>query len=279
MPSEYKMIQAVQNRWPVLKTDGTPGFKKVALDRPVCIVGARSRVHLPLPSQLISKAHAVIIHESDGIYLRDLASRNKTFVNNRAVREVRLRDDDVVRFGPFSFRCHSGFSVTADEEQGKVGELRVVSPRGATRVLPLTKQTFLIGCRYSCDLMLTGDEIGLAHAILFEREGKRFIRDLTSPSGTLLNGSAVREQELNAGDEIRIGTSRITYNSFEGPVAEFSAADAAAEHPASLSPDQLMEMPAGRTRSDDGAQEVGMPWEDSPPMVFEMKPTRRTEGE
>src|SRR5579863_1754361 len=98
MPSEYTMLQAAQSRLPILKTDSTPGYKKIAIDKPVCVIGARSRVHLPLPSQLVSKAHAMIIRDDDGVYLRDLASRNKTFVNERAVRETRLRDHDTVRF-------------------------------------------------------------------------------------------------------------------------------------------------------------------------------------
>jgi pSer/pThr/pTyr-binding forkhead associated (FHA) protein len=277
MPAEYTKLQAIQSRFPVLKTDSTPGMKKVAIDRPVCIIGARSRVHLPLPSQLISKAHAMIIHESDGIYLRDLGSRNKSFVNNRAVREVRLRDDDVVRFGPFTFLCHSGFSMTADEAPRKVGELRVVSERGAVRVLPLTRQTFLIGCRYSCDLMLTGEEIGLAHAVVFEREGTRYIRDLTSPSGTFVNDQPVREAELNPGDQIRIGSSHITYNSTEGPVAEFSAADALMEHPASVSPEHLMEIPRSDPPHTGPARDMPLPWEQTP-LVFEMEQAK-AEGE
>lgn len=277
MPAEYTKLQAIQSRFPVLKTDSTPGMRKVAIDRPVCIIGARSRVHLPLPSQLVSKAHAMILHESDGIYLRDLGSRNKSFVNNRAVREVRLRDDDVVRFGPFTFLCHSGFSMTADQTPRKVGELRVTSERGATRILPLTKQTFLIGCRYSCDLMLTGEEIGLAHALVFQREGIRYIRDLTSPSGTLVNNQPVREAELNPGDEIRIGSSHITYNSTEGPVAAFSAADLLMEHPASISPEHLMEFPAGDRPHAGSAKEMPLPWEPTK-MVFEMGPAKG-EGE
>jgi pSer/pThr/pTyr-binding forkhead associated (FHA) protein len=279
MPEEYTALHAAQNRWPVLKSDTTPGMRKVALDRPVCVIGARSRVHLPLPSQLVSKSHAIIVHESDGVYLRDLASRNRTFVNNRAVRETRLRDSDVIRFGPFSFHCHSGFGMTADSDPKPAGELRVDSERGGTRVLALSKQTFLIGSRYSCDLMLTGDDISLAHAIIFEREGKRFVRDLTSLSGTLVNEQAIREAELHTGDIIRIGHSTMHYGDIEQAVtrSQVTLLDGDGEtNSGSGIPTGDLTVYSDDSHPDPGVSGSGvhLPWEKSPPMVFEMQKGR-----
>src|ERR1700722_15508140 len=103
MPDEYTPSQALEKRWPILVSTNTPGLKKVAMDRPVCVVGARARVHLPLPSQIISKSHALIIQGPGGVWLRDLGSKNHTFVNNKAVRETLLLNGDMIRFGPFDF--------------------------------------------------------------------------------------------------------------------------------------------------------------------------------
>src|SRR5687768_13451840 len=87
-------------RWPMLKPVGPePGGPSVILDLPVCVVGARSKVHLPLDSPLVSKSHALIVDggPDDGIYVRDLASRNHLYVNGSRVREAPLRPADLLR--------------------------------------------------------------------------------------------------------------------------------------------------------------------------------------
>ncbi|MFT3785100.1 MAG: FHA domain-containing protein [Tepidisphaeraceae bacterium] len=53
--------------------------------------------------------------------------------------------------------------------------------------------------------------VSTVHAIILESDGKRFIRDLQSRTGTFLNGKKIHQEELNFGDEIRIGLSTIKY--------------------------------------------------------------------
>ena len=47
--------------------------------------------------------------------------------------------------------------------------------------------------------------------MIFAWEGKCFVRDLWSRSGTFVNGKSVHEQELMPGDVIRCGETDITY--------------------------------------------------------------------
>src|SRR5262249_18333158 len=158
----------------------------VVIDRPVCVIGARRLVHLPLSAASVSKAQALIVCEAAGVYLRDLASRNQTFVNDQAVREARLETGDVVRFGPHAFQCEGGFDRSAEDAPLAEVELWVNSGGEATsrQMIPLDQYTFLIGSRYGCDLLLNGPDIALAHAVVFVRDGKRYIRDLSSHTGT-----------------------------------------------------------------------------------------------
>jgi pSer/pThr/pTyr-binding forkhead associated (FHA) protein len=217
MPVEYSLTQATEKRFPIFVTNDTPGITKVAMDRAVCVVGARAKVHLPLPSQLVSKAHAIMIGGPGGVWLRDLGSKNHTFVNNKAVREVRLLNGDWVRFGPFNFRCSMNFDATADVKPLPTGELRLDAGRTTPpRVFAMTKQTFLIGSRYSSDVLLQGDDVNMAHAVVFVRDGRRYLRDLDSFAGTFVNGNPIREAELNPGDEIRIANSRMVYHLPQG---------------------------------------------------------------
>src|SRR5438309_3398757 len=52
-------------RWPILKQLAPDtGGRAIMMDRPVCVVGARSRVHLPLRSSLVSRAHALVVNDA-----------------------------------------------------------------------------------------------------------------------------------------------------------------------------------------------------------------------
>lgn len=54
-----------------------------------------------LDNQVISRCHAVIECESDGVYLRDMESANGTLLNERPAKRERLKDGDQVRVGKF----------------------------------------------------------------------------------------------------------------------------------------------------------------------------------
>jgi pSer/pThr/pTyr-binding forkhead associated (FHA) protein len=55
----------------------------------------------------ISSRHAEIMVERGSVHLRDLQSRNGTFVNGARVRDAALTDGDRIRFGTteFVFKC------------------------------------------------------------------------------------------------------------------------------------------------------------------------------
>ena len=46
----------------------------------------------------ISRHHAEIIHNEDGLFVNDLGSKNGTFVNNERIESKSLKPDDVVEF-------------------------------------------------------------------------------------------------------------------------------------------------------------------------------------
>lgn len=73
----------------------------------------------------VSKAHATFVEREGSCWLRDLGSTNGTFVNGVRVSEHRLRDGDVVQFGPVEFRFR-----TRNEEAPSVVN--------ATQALPIT---------------------------------------------------------------------------------------------------------------------------------------------
>ena len=61
--------------------------------------------------------------------------------------------------------------------------------------------------RGMCDVMIKGDDaLSKKHCELFEKDGKVFVRDLSSSNGTRVNGVKTNEEELCDGDELCIGS-------------------------------------------------------------------------
>src|SRR6185503_15081512 len=92
--------------------DGELTGRRFQLDAP-CLVGRSPYNHVVLDDTRISRQHAKISPESGGHVVYDLNSSNGTFVNDVQVTRERLTANDIVRFGPFSFR----FERDAESDQ------------------------------------------------------------------------------------------------------------------------------------------------------------------
>ena len=67
---------------------GVPGVQAFPLDQDVSLLGASQSSDIFLDNPYVSRMHAQIVQEQDGWAIRDLDSKNGTFVNG-----VRLRDE------------------------------------------------------------------------------------------------------------------------------------------------------------------------------------------
>lgn len=240
--------------WPILEPIQAEGvLRPLALTKEVCVAGAREAVNLKLSSPLVSRTHALFVADRDSIYLRDLASRNHTYLNDEPIREAVLRNGDVIGLGPMTFRCQSGFDrpYESDELHISPGELRLESDD--TR-FPLTGRTALIGSRRDCDILLRGDDVDPAHAVIYQREGRRYIRDLRSHSHTLVNNEPVKDAELQPGDRIQIGDAHLIYHLECSPVETDIPFDLEEQIPLALDED----VPSGDSQS------VPLPLDDVP---------------
>jgi pSer/pThr/pTyr-binding forkhead associated (FHA) protein len=224
-------------------TGGGAGGRVICINRPVCVVGSQMPVHLPLSSAMVSRSHAMIVTDAEGVYVRDLASRNRLYVNGKPVSEADLGNSDVVRMGPFTFLCRSGFRAAGGTGQRRdgsavrfanrklraaAGRLQMIDEHGGDPV-PLAARTMLIGRRRGCDLLLNHPNVSPVHAIIFERSGRRFVRDLNSTAGTFVNGRKVRETELRGGEELRLGTAWLRYENDKAAAPPAKANRSAAE--------------------------------------------------
>ncbi|NUP08082.1 MAG: SpoIIE family protein phosphatase [Polyangiaceae bacterium] len=81
------------------------------------LVGRGPFNHAVLDDVRISRQHAKIAHEVDGLVVYDLGSSNGTYVNDNAVKRHILTPGDLVRFGPFRFR----FEADPAESSSTIG--------------------------------------------------------------------------------------------------------------------------------------------------------------
>ena len=92
-------------------------------------------------------------------------------------------------------------------------EPRLLAVRGPLKghVIPLPQGEYCVGRQASNDLQLEDNAVSRRHC-LFVRLGEQCtLKDLASRNGTFVTGTPVTEQQLEPGDEIRIGGSVFCY--------------------------------------------------------------------
>lgn len=78
--------------------------KEVKIPTPKCIIGREEGCHLRPQTDAVSRRHCVIITTDNEVVVRDLNSRNGTFVNDeRVAEEAVLLHGDTLRVGPLQF--------------------------------------------------------------------------------------------------------------------------------------------------------------------------------
>ena len=141
----------------------------------------------------VSSNHAVMTISEDGqsAVLRDLASTNGTFVNNKRVQqEVTVSKTDIIRFG-------SEQTSLADIEARLA---KTVIKRSDTPARGLT-----IGKSSDNRIVMNHDDVSRRHAVLYKNEkGEIVIEDSGSTNGTYVNGTKITSKVLLPGDKVTI---------------------------------------------------------------------------
>lgn len=96
--------------------------------------------------------------------------------------------------------------IVADPD-GPVGSLVT----GDGRRIAITDQAVVIGRLSTCDIPLGDPQVSRRHAEVRRDDEGFAVFDLGSTNGTLVNGSPVRERRLADGDELRIGSATIRF--------------------------------------------------------------------
>ncbi|MEN8128266.1 MAG: FHA domain-containing protein [Planctomycetota bacterium] len=84
-----------------INKDGTTQSFK--LPSAVTFIGRRQDCDMCIPLSVVSRRHCEIYSEFDKLMVRDLKSRNGTFVNDESVDETQLKAGDALKIGPIRF--------------------------------------------------------------------------------------------------------------------------------------------------------------------------------
>src|SRR5262249_7557127 len=71
---------------------------------PLTLLGRAPGCDVRLNVEGVDPLHCAVVHGADGVLVRDLDSRQGTFVNGERVSCGLLRDGDLLALGPFQFR-------------------------------------------------------------------------------------------------------------------------------------------------------------------------------
>ncbi|MBN1818984.1 MAG: FHA domain-containing protein [Sedimentisphaerales bacterium] len=83
------------------KKNGTQ--KSFPLPNSVTVIGRRQECDLCIPLMMVSRRHCQLNLDEGKLTIRDLGSRNGTFVNGERIEEAQIKAGDEIRLGPLEF--------------------------------------------------------------------------------------------------------------------------------------------------------------------------------
>jgi pSer/pThr/pTyr-binding forkhead associated (FHA) protein len=110
---------------------GSGSGKEIKIPAPKCVIGRGDDCHLRPQSDAVSRRHCVIITTENEVVVRDLNSRNGTYVNGERVsEEAVLLSGDVLRIGPLEFELAVEQTV-GKPKRSKVSDIKEAVARTA----------------------------------------------------------------------------------------------------------------------------------------------------
>jgi len=98
-PTRFMGEPPTVTAWLVQKSGERAG-KQFSLGLARNIIGRdATRCDVVLDDDTVSAEHAAVLYENEQFVLYDLASKNRTFLNDRRIQRQSLLDDDVIRLG------------------------------------------------------------------------------------------------------------------------------------------------------------------------------------
>lgn len=199
----------------VVRRPGQPE-RRYALSPGTLVLGRAEDNDVVLSDIGISRRHARIHINGEGIVVEDIGSGNGTWYRGKRVSRQVVGDGDEVTIEPFLL----AFSRMGPESTGEVtlpepdpnaansdgARLIVTSAHRMPRDFVLNPSRITtIGRSDKSDVVLPEPASSRDHAEIGASQGRWWIRDKGSSNGTFVNATRIRDRILTPGDRIRIG--------------------------------------------------------------------------
>lgn len=199
-------------RLTVMRGHGAEEKVNVLLRRAVSLIGSGSGCKIRLKHHDVSRVHLALVNTGEELFVRDLLSKNGTFLNELRAEHEALEDDDVLKVKPWQFRVEV-LGPTGAERGDFTGLGLDPSPAVIAledtrtgEVVKLPRAVNLIGRGPTCDFVVEDRSISRAHALVFAYLSRVVVFDLVSHNGIKLNGEQVTFATLRDGDVLTLGS-------------------------------------------------------------------------
>jgi len=160
----------------VVLSAGKAAGKALPITAAQFIIGRDPECNLRPASAMISKRHCAVLVKNGQVFLRDFDSTNGTFVNEEAVKgEVPLKDGDMIKVGPLSFKV--------------VIEASAATPKPPTKTTPPPPANDI-----------SDDDAAAAALLAFEDDGQVSVTN-SDTGAEVPGGSTVMDMPAFAGKE------------------------------------------------------------------------------
>lgn len=190
----------------------------------VYTLGRGSDNDFVLDDKKVSRRHARLSVEGDGLRLEDLGSSNGLFFEGNRVRNQLIFPGQSLEVRPFSLRLE----LDRDEPtqlpgafplQGEQAFFRLVVqlPNGSRQVSDLRPGRNLVGRGSDCHIRIEEPSVSRQHAELTVDRGVVTLLDLGSTSGTFVDGKRVFEARLLPREHLVMGRATLEMLTSERP--------------------------------------------------------------
>ncbi len=208
--------------------EGPRAGKRLEIWKDLTTIGRSRDCDIFLEDISVHRKQASIVRTVSGFVLRDDHGKGDSFVNGQSIKEQLLKHGDQLLFGntklvfygnegtrPFQLASSRGHELhvmkRADPNSSAIANFDLVTVRGTLRSYEVLSE-MTIGRSRECDIFLEDLAVSRLHATIHQLPDGGFeIEDHRSATGTFVNGLRITRYRLLEGDNVQIGSNKLTF--------------------------------------------------------------------
>ncbi len=192
--------------------EGPRAGKRLEIWKDLTTIGRSRDCDIFLEDISVHRKQASIVRTVAGFVLRDDHGKGDSFVNGQSIKEQLLKHGDQLLFGNTKLVFHELHVMKrADPNSSAIANFDLVTVRGTLRSYEVLSE-MTIGRSRECDIFLEDLAVSRLHATIHQLPDGGFeIEDHRSATGTFVNGLRITRYRLLEGDNVQIGSNRLTF--------------------------------------------------------------------